>query len=162
MGYAVKVDAGHGCWSAQTYKLFGANQGLIDAYRNDEFLAPSKAEVHRLVRQGRLMRHLKGCTSNNTGKISGASQPAKFMAAFAAQNVQRTYDGEQRVTRCHYAGKDEVPLAPDAYQYHCQTVMADGRHYLDNISCFDKPPYTSYDSCSEDDGYPRKPPRALP
>lgn len=149
------------CWIARTRDRFGANQDLVDAYRNRDVLAPSRAEVRRYIREADRVRVLRGCTSNVPRAIAG-SAPAVFVAAFAKQNVQRERPGAQSATRCRYLGKQEISFAPDSWDFDCVTTMVSGKTYVDKLVCFDPPPYTSLDPCVEKDGYPKRPPRALP
>jgi hypothetical protein len=160
-GYRAKATGRPGCWVAETYKPFGAYQDDVDSYRNRDFLAPSRSEVRKDIRIARKMRHLSGCAANlPTARTSNAN--ADRIAQLSAQNVSREFPGEQDATSCRYRGKDEVALAPDSYEYTCKTTLPSGRKYVDKISCFDKPPYDDFDSCTSHDGYPDRPPRALP
>ncbi len=158
--YDVTIDD-DGCWHARTHRRYGAHQNLIEAYQNREAMAPSKAEIRRYIREANRLRFLKGCVANVPRATAGSS-PEEFIAAYAAQNVQRERPGRQRDTTCDALGKQEVDFAPDSWDFACTTIMVDGRVWADKISCFDEPPYTSFDSCSEEEGYPKLPPRALP
>ena len=49
-----------------------------------------------------------------------------------------------------------VDVGFDSHDFLCTTALADGRRYESKIFCLDEPPYSSYDSCSqEDEDYPR-------
>lgn len=158
--YKATVSSGD-CWVARTSDRYGANQGFIDSYRNRELLAPTKAEVRTYIREANRLRTIRGCASNVPRPRSGDSTE-NFIAVLAAQNVQRERPGRRERTTCDSLGKQVVSLAPDSWNFACTTKMASGGAFVDKISCFDDPPYNSFDACSEEQGYPKRPPRALP
>ena len=153
--------SGGDCWVARTSDRYGANQEVIDSYRNRELFAPTKAEVRTYIHEANRLRSIRGCASNVPRPRSDDS-PEDFIAALAAQNVQRERPGPREGTTCDSLGKQVVSLAPDSWDFACTTKMAAGGAFVDKISCFDEPPYSSFDSCAEEQGYPKRPPRALP
>ncbi len=158
--YEARVDK-KDCWRARLSPRFGPFQHSIDAYRARQTFAPSTAEVRALIGRVNALRVLTGCASNVRRPAAGAA-PDKFMTAFAAQNVQRERPGTQRFTTCTDLGKQEIDFGPDSWRFNCTTTMASGKRYEDKFGCFDGPPYTSLDSCVEERGYPKRPPRHLP
>lgn len=149
------------CWIARTRDRYGALQGSIDAYRNRDTFAPSTAQVRSDIRQADQLRVLRGCASNVPRPIAAAS-PERFVAALAAQNVQRERPGRQTAAECEYEGKHVIALAPDSWNFTCTVSLGTGKSYVDKLVCFDPPPYESLDACGEERGYPKRPPRPLP
>lgn len=149
------------CWTAKTRKTFGAYQDDVDAYRNDEFLAPSRKDANKQVRDARRLRHLDGCLKAALESTTG-DPSEQLVASFASDGVKQAFPGKQTSTSCKYKGKQEIALAPDSYDFKCVTKLASDRRYVDLILCFDPPPLKNLDSCTEEEGYPRKPPRPVP
>ncbi len=149
------------CWTARTRERYGPMQGSVDSYQNRGILAPSTDRVRSIIRQANALRDLSGCASNVSRPLVG-DPPERFVAALAAQNVQRERPGGQRSTVCRYLGKQEIDFAPDHWGYTCRTTMVSGAVFIDELSCYDPPPYATLDSCTEQAGYPKRPPRELP
>jgi hypothetical protein len=161
-GYAVTLNPGTGCWTATTYQPYGAHQDEIVSYQHRDLLAPSTADVKGYIAEATQLRTLSGCIAQQTSALTGSGDGAEFIAGMAAQDVQRQFPGPQTATTCSAKGKEVVALAPDSWNFDCTTSLASGRQYIDQISCFDQPPYTNYDSCTHEDGYPQIPLRPLP
>lgn len=111
------------------------------------------------MREADALGTLRGCLPPDGGRYAG-KDPEKFMAALASLNVLRQKPGKQRASTCKGLGKNSS--GPDFYEYDCTVDLLDGRRYADRISCFDPPPYRTCDACTENEGFPRKPPRSLP
>jgi len=155
--YSVEVTS-DGCWTANTIDRHGAFQRQVDAYQDRDPLAPSKRTVKKLIDQAKQLDTLKGCIPPETGRYVG-SQPEKFIATLAAGNVARTFPGRQRSTTCRFTGSEDLALTPRSYAYSCTTTMANGKKYIDRVTCFSKPPYSDFGSCGDKDGDPKNPPR---
>lgn len=84
------------------------------------------------------------------------------MKGFVKQSIDREFGSKPASVSCKYLRKEEVALAPDSWNYDCAATMADGKKYIDKVICFDAPPMKNYEGCGDEDGYPRKPLRAIP
>lgn len=158
--YSVRANPGTGCWTARSLEEHGAYQDQVDAYGDRETLAPSKSETRALVRYADRLHVLEGCIPQGAQPETGDT-PTEAIARFASPGVQREFPGKQRGTSCRSRGK-YTGFGPDSYEFLCETRLANGRKYVDAISCYDPPPYLSLDSCTEQDGYPRRARRPLP
>jgi len=160
--YAVNLSSATACWTARTLQLYGAHQDDIASYQNRDLLAPTTADVKGYIAEAAQLRNLSGCIPRIPGTLTGSGAGAQFVAGMASQDVQRQFPGPQTATTCSFTGKESGFLTPDSWGFDCTSTLASGRQYIDQITCFDAPPHTNYDSCSSGDGYPKIPPRALP
>lgn len=156
--YKVVADTATGCLTGKLTPQYGAYQDNIDGYRDRETFSLPAADIKREVRVARKLRVLKTCVASDSAEFAGSDDPAKFIEGMATQDTQRKFGRALRPT-CRSTGKETA--GPDSYTFAC-SVVVNGKRYVDSIDCFDDPPYTNYDSCIENDGYPKLAPRALP